>query len=217
MTKHDRYKTSHLVEVQFEPGSGKRVLKNLPGIKRKREMDEMETEALDRATAQLVRIYDRGHRFKESDIKYIHKLWLSEIYEWAGEYRQVNIGKGDFLFAAAIHVPDLIKEFAKTVLYKHTPCNFKSSNRVIRSLAEVHTEFLLIHPFREGNGRVARLLSMLMALQAGLPPLDFRDIKGKKRKEYFLAVQAGMDKEYTSMEAIFSGVVRRTLQVHGLL
>ncbi len=34
---------------------------------------------------------------------------------------------------------------------------------------EVHEELVLIHPFREGNGRVARLLSTLMAFQAGLP------------------------------------------------
>ena len=51
---------------------------------------------------------------------------------------------------------------------------------------------VLIHPFREGNGRVDRMLSILMVLQAGLPPLDFRDIVGRKKKEYILAVQAGM-------------------------
>jgi len=28
-------------------------------------------------------------------------------------------------------------------------------------------ELILIHPFREGNGRIARFLSVLMALQAG--------------------------------------------------
>ena len=30
----------------------------------------------------------------------MHRLWLGEIYVWAGEYRQVNMGKGDFMFAA---------------------------------------------------------------------------------------------------------------------
>ncbi len=43
---------------------------------------------------------------------------------------------------------------------------------------------------REGNGCVARLLATLMALQAGLPPLDFGELKGKKRKEYFAAIRA---------------------------
>ena len=39
--------------------------------------------------------------------------------------------------------------------------------------AAVHAEPILIHPFREGNGRCARLLATLMGLQAGLPALDF--------------------------------------------
>ena len=38
----DRYDISGLVEAQFEPGSRHRVLKNLLGIKRKREMDRLE-------------------------------------------------------------------------------------------------------------------------------------------------------------------------------
>jgi len=43
-------------------------------------------------------------------------------------------------------------------------------------MAVVHVELVLIHPFRDGNGRVARILSILMGLQAGLPALDFGDI-----------------------------------------
>jgi hypothetical protein len=41
---------------------------------------------------------------------------------------------------------------------------------VARALAEVHAELILIHPCRDGNGRVARLLPLLMGLKAGLPP-----------------------------------------------
>jgi cell filamentation protein len=88
-------------------------------------------------------------------------------------------------------------------------------NEIARTIAVVHTELLLIHPFREGNGRVARLLAVLMALQAGLPPLDFGNIKGRKRQEYFRAVQAGLDRDYKPMEKVFSAVIRRTRRVHG--
>jgi cell filamentation protein len=38
---------------------------------------------------------------------------------------------------------------------------------LIRGLAEIHVEFVLIHPFREGNGRIARLLADVMACLAG--------------------------------------------------
>ena len=56
---------------------------------------------------------------------------------------------------------------------------------------------------------------MVMALQAGLPPLDFSELQGAKRDEYFAAVRAGMDRDYKPMERIFSGVIERTLAVCG--
>ena len=64
---------------------------------------------------------------------------------------------------------------------------------------------------REGNGRAARILSILMALQAGLPPLDFSVIAAEKRQDYFSAVQAGLDKDYAPMERLFAGIIERSL------
>jgi len=208
-----RYDTSSLTEAQFEPDSRGRVLKNKLGIKLKRGIDEAESIALKAAIDKLLRMYDESHRFISTDIKTMHKVWLGEIYEWAGEYRQVNVSKGDFPFAAAKQIPSLMAEFEKDSLRKHTPCNFKLLDRVIQALAEVHVELVLIHPFREGNGRVARILSTLMASQAGLPILDFSDIIGKKRKEYFSAINRGMDRDYKPMEKIFRRIIERTLKI----
>jgi cell filamentation protein len=69
-----------------------------------------------------------------------------------------------------------------------------------------------IHPFREGNGKTARMLATLMGLQSELPPLDFGTMGGKRRKGYFAAVQAGMGGDYVPMEKILIAVVRRTLR-----
>lgn len=65
--------------------------------------------------------------------------------------------------------------------------------------------------FREGNGRTARVLSILMALQAGLPLLDFSSIAEEKKQEYFSAVQAGLDKNYAPMERLFAEIIERSL------
>jgi len=51
-----------------------------------------------------------------------------------------------------------------------------------------------------------------MATQVGLPPLDFGDLKGDKKQNYFRAVQAGMDYNYGPLEEIFTGVIKRTLR-----
>lgn len=211
MRKDGRYDISGLPEAQFEPGSNEQVLKNRLGIISPKEMDDAEARALETAMVGLVGKYDEKHRFTAADIREIHRRWLGEIYEWAGEYRQVNVSKGEFPFAAAARVPDLMTEYERKVLARFTPCNLKDRAAVARALAETHVELVLIHPFREGNGRAARILSILMALQAGLPPLNFSLIAEEKKQEYFAAVQAGLDKNYAPMEQLFAEIIERSL------
>ena len=50
-----------------------------------------------------------------------------------------------------------------------------------------------------------------MALQAGLPLLDFSVIAQENKQEYFAAVQAGLDKNYKPMERLFAEVIERSL------
>lgn len=212
-----RYQSHQLTEGQFEKGSSKRVLKNLLGITSKREMDRLEAERLEQAYQKLVQDYDQNHHFTAEDICSIHHAWLGKLYAWAGEYRQVNVSKGSFMFAAAQQIPRLMADLENKLLKKLTPTGRLKPEEVIPAIAKVHVELVLIHPFREGNGRTARLFSTLMALQAGLPALDFRQIKGRKKQAYFAAVQAGLDRNYEPMEKIFTDVVSLTLKKASLL
>jgi len=79
----------------------------------------------------------------------------------------------------------------------------------------VHAELILVHPFREGNGRCARLLAVLMGLQAGLPPLDFGSVRGLERRRYISAIHAGLDRNYEPMIEVFNRVIARTLAESG--
>lgn len=212
MKKGGRYKTSGLAEDRYEPGSRGRVLQNKLGIISKRAMDEIEAREQLRALNEFLEMYDRGHRFTSGDICRMHEAWLGNIYEWAGKYRQVNISKGDFTFAMARQVPMLMEKFEKGPLRDFTPCLFTDQEEIIHAVAVVHTELVLVHPFREGNGRLARMLAVLMGLQAGLPPFDFGGIKGRHKQKYFTAVQAGMEYNYTPMETIFRAVLARSLR-----
>jgi cell filamentation protein len=57
---------------------------------------------------------------------------------------------------------------------------------------------ILIHPFREGNGRLSRLLADVMAVQAGRGPLDYSCWDADKAA-YFAAIQRGMSRDYAPM------------------
>ena len=210
MTPPDRYDTSTLAEDQFEPGSDGTVMKNLLNITSREEMEIIETEHLWRAQTQLLGEIEPDQKLTARELRAMHRLWLGPIYPWAGEYRQVNISKSGFTFAMAHTIPSSMTTFEREQLGRHTPCQFASQDEIAHSLAEVHTELMLIHPFREGNGRIGRLLATLMGLQAGLPPLDFSDLAGESREEYFGAVRAGLDRDYRPMTKLFADVIRRS-------
>lgn len=208
-----RYAISDLFEGQFEPGSKGRVLHNLRGVRLKREMDRVEGEELVRTFRKLIGLYDINHRFSADDLCSMHGEWLGNIYEWAGKYRQLNLAKGNFTFAASHAIPALMTEFEKQCLAVYTPCRMTVRRDVVYALAVVHVELLLIHPFREGNGRLARMLASLMALQAELPPLDFKLLKGRKKEEYFIAVRSGLGRNYDAMAKIFDEVIEWSLRL----
>jgi cell filamentation protein len=69
---------------------------------------------------------------------------------------------------------------------------------------------VLIHPFREGNGRLARLLATLMGLQAGLPLLLFDAMEADGHKAYFAAIHAGMERNYHPMQAMFAKIIEQS-------
>lgn len=215
MTEQDRYDVSGLTENQYEPGSNEQVLKNRLGIKSSQAMDDTEALALEKLIAAAVGKYDEKHRFTAADIRALHKSWLGAIYDWAGDYRQVNVSKGNFPFAVASRIPALMVELERDVLRRNTPCRFKDRAEVVRALSQTHVELVLIHPFREGNGRIARVLAILMALQAGLPLLDFSSIAGSGKQEYFGAIQAGLDRNYAPMGRLFAEIIERSLAASG--
>ena len=195
-------------------GSAGRVLRNKLVIVKVREMEDAELEGYIDAEVALRKEISAEHRFVNADIDRIHELFLGKIYDWAGRYRDVNLTKGGFTFATARYIPQLMPNFERDVLSKHTPCVGKNVEEVARSVAVVHVEFLLIHPYREGNGRTARLLASLMAYQAGLPGLDFSFIgsRGKEFENYVAAIQAGVDNNYRPMTAIMKRAIDRALK-----
>jgi cell filamentation protein len=179
------------------------VLRNRLGITRVRDMNEAESQALLIAQEAALDHFGPEHRFTASDICDLHRLWLGPIYEWAGDYRSVNIGKGGFQFAHAPLIAGLMRELQRSALARQTPCHPGRDNAIAAALAEVHAELILIHPFREGNGRLARLLALL-------PPLDFSPLAGRGRPVYIAAIQAAMGRDYGPLTAMFGRVIARS-------
>lgn len=82
-----------------------------------------------------------------------------------------------------------------------------SEEQLIEAIAVTHVELILIHPFREGNGRLSRLLADVMAVQGGYKPLDYQSWEQNKAK-YISAIHSGMSMDYDPMRYWVSAALR---------
>lgn len=59
----------------------------------------------------------------------------------------------------------------------------------LEALAKAHVLFEAIHPYKDGNGRVGRLVLNYMALWKGLPPMAIKGLEEKEREQYYRALE----------------------------
>lgn len=94
-----------------------------------------------------------------------------------------------------------MKSFEEDILF-NLPNKYLGQDELIRDIAKVHGELLFIHPFREGNGRTARILANLMCRKQGYKSLNFALITESNFATYVSGVQLSAKKDYSKMEEI---------------
>ncbi len=75
----------------------------------------------------------------------IHAFLFSDIYEFAGKIRTVNIAKGNFRFAPLMYLNAALENIEKM------------PQSTFDEIVEKYVEMNVAHPFREGNGRATRI------------------------------------------------------------
>ena len=99
-------------------------------------------------------------------------------------------------------IPRLLADFERSCLARWTPCHGMDTDPLAEAMAITHVEFILIHPFREGNGRLSRLLADVMAVQSGRGPLDYSAWNAHKAA-YIQAIHQGVEMNYAPMKQLF--------------
>lgn len=82
---------------------------------------------------------------KTASLMAIHKALFEDIYDFAGEIRTVNIAKGNFRFAPLMYLEAALQNIDKM------------PQSTFDEIIEKYVEMNIAHPFREGNGRSARI------------------------------------------------------------
>lgn len=132
---------------------GTNVLKNKLGITNYEYLKEMEAEI---TATKLFELYTEpiDLKFDVEHLKAIHHYLFSDIYPFAGEYRNVYMQKNNSYFSPVEQIEIRLNETIKYVNdYLET---INSKYEFAGLLAEFYVLLQHIHPFREGNGRTIR-------------------------------------------------------------
>jgi len=199
VTKEDN-KGKYLVPNSESEGE---VLNNKQGLTKKAEVDEAEFIGFLMAQNHLIEELSEETTFDLDYLYKIHEIALGDLYGFAGTLRTVNMSKGGFVFPSAQFLPNAMETFEKDMLLKMSE-PFESRSEFIKALASSHAELLYIHPFREGNGRTARLLANLISFKYFQKDINFIDILRNKKDLYIKAVQQSANQDYSLMEELIS-------------
>ncbi|AMJ64576.1 Fic family protein [Hymenobacter sp. PAMC 26628] len=179
---------------------------NLLGLTDRHLLDEAEAEGLIRAENYLYDLPEETE-FTVALLLDLHRVAFGRVYEWAGHYRRSNPNVGDFLPPAFQQVPTLLYQFAEEV--QHRQQSTRTEAELAALLAYAHHRFVAIHPFTNGNGRTARLLTNFLAFRYGYQEVElYQRAAGEGREVYLHAIKAGNSLDYRALEQLISTQLR---------
>lgn len=103
------------------------------------------------AKASYLELHSLPGKFDLAHYQSIHHFLFSDLYEWAGELRKVDLSKKGTAFVRAAE----IEQCADAYFSRASQINFSAltEEQAAAELADLYSTLNMIHPFREGNGR----------------------------------------------------------------
>lgn len=194
------YSLDSITEDCYE---GTSCLINKLGIRDEEKLKEFEA-AITFAKTSEYELQPRFDTFDAVHYQGIHRFLFEDIYDWAGEYRTVNMSKKGTAFAGAGNIPDLMDAAFKRLKEQRY---FKEDtfDTFVQNIADFYQVTNHIHPFREGNGRTQRLFIAQLIRHAGYE-INFSEIDGE---ELMIATIQAANGVRDNLIALFKKSIRK--------
>ena len=144
---------------------GTTVLKNLRGLTDPQGLAAFEARATHRRIAELLEAPLSGG-FDKAHLKAIHRYIFQDVFEWAGQFRSVDISKGGQLFGRAAFLEIALGQTFGKLATEDCLAGL-SGDKFAERAAYYLGEMNAAHPFREGNGRTQREFIRELGLKGG--------------------------------------------------
>ncbi len=183
------------------------VLENRLGIDDSSELARVEERISKKKALELFEnnILDSFEAGTFESLAKIHEYLFSEIYDFAGKIRNVNIAKGNFRFAPVMYLEQALQTIDKMPQ--------SSFEEIIAKYVEMN----VAHPFREGNGRSMRIwLDLILKKELG-KVVDWNSVD---KNDYLMAMERSPIKDVEIREllrnALTQDVNNREVYIKGI-
>ena len=147
----------------------------------------------------------------------LHGVAFGPIFDWAGKWRLVDVAFDNLDGMPHFEIPMAVENYCQdlTERLKHLPPQSDTDSffkELVSILAWAQHRFVVIHPFNDYNGRIARLLTNAILQSLDLPFLELKAESEEDRKRYIHALREADHLDFTEFEVILYDSLRESLQ-----
>lgn len=187
------------------------------GILSKSKLLILELEGTKRGLEFIGKLFSDKKRVEITSelILEIHRQSFEWIFpEWAGKYRTIRVEFSGKESVLPHKIYELIVNLCKDTEERLKNLDSRSRDyleKVVGLVAWFQHRFVWIHPFQDYNGRTARMLTIVILLKLGLPPIEIQAETGLDRKRYLKAMYAADEGNYEKLEELMTKALNESL------
>lgn len=189
------------------------VLRNKLDIRDEKTLDLIEAE---QSRASMMLLYERGFKdFSSAGLCSIHRFLFGDIYEWAGEYRKINIEKRERLLAGRSvwysNDEDIPRDLDIVFHTIHSKSWERfSTEEFVHEIARCFPALWQVHPFREGNTRtVVMMLTFFVEYHGYFIDQDLLSASAGYVRDSFVMASLDQFSEYEHLERILLDAISK--------
>lgn len=167
--------------------------------------DHIEAKNDAEAFDLMIELVHAKKKISQEIIQQIHEFVMKGLINHPGQYRTENVR----ITCAKIRPPSYHEIINLLDDYIQDIQTLKI--QTIKKAAYIHHEFVRIHPFIDGNGRVARLLTNFYLMKKGFPPII---IQKENRKKYYTSLKKADHGDLSDLATFIARTVNESLQYY---
>lgn len=192
-------------EDSTRPVDSTRYLETSSGVKSYSEIHEILAVAVARKIAEIISSAPKDINITPEWICWLHRDVAGSLFpEWAGRFRNVNVQVGSHAPSPFYEVPAYVRLYCDDLATRLSHIiKEKDAGEIAGLLAWADWRFQWIHPFKDFNGRIGRILLSAILFKLKLPPTETASVEPNERRRYLEALRSADSGDMTPLIQIW--------------